>query len=1005
MATTAGLRSGVSLTLRQLSNVNPRARWILCGQRKSSTKASTFFKPLDTFSDRHIGPNGDEASLMLSKLGYSSMEEFVCDTVPPAIRVSPEVISNETIPPLSESELLQRAKILGRGNKVMKSYIGMGYHNAVVPPVILRNVIENPGWYTPYTPYQPEIAQGRLESLVNFQTMVTSLTGMDIANASLLDEATAAAEGMVMAFAASNFKRRIFFVDSAVAPQTIAVLQTRCKGFGIKLRIGEASSLLKDDVERYSGVLVQYPDVNGSIQDFSQLSEVVRSVGALMVVATDLLALTLLKPPGEWGADVVIGSSARFGVPVGYGGPHAAFFATTEKLKRKMPGRLIGRSKDAMGRPAYRLALQTREQHIRREKATSNICTSQALLANMAAMYAVYHGSSGLQRIGRRVHAFTQLLKTQVESFGFEVLNGAAFFDTLTIKVGRGQEAIHEVSVNMGINLRRINEQSVGVTLDESVTPSDLVDIINIFATVSGSPLVTLSSLVAVDSFSPTFPHDLARTSQYLRHAVFNTHHSETEMLRYLHHLQSKDLSLVHAMIPLGSCTMKLNSTSSMIPLTSPEFGNIHPFVPVEQAQGYAEIVKELEADLCRITGFHSCSLQPNSGAAGEYAGLTAIRAYHESHGDAHRDICLIPVSAHGTNPASAVMAGLKVVSVGVHDDGTLDLQDLKSKALKHSDNLAAFMITYPSTYGVFEEGVQEACEIIHKYGGQVYLDGANLNAQIGLTDPATCGGDVCHLNLHKTFAIPHGGGGPGVGPICVAEHLAPFLPTHPMVSTGGSTPIGAVAAGPWGSASILFISWAYIKMLGGKGLSDSTKLALLNANYIAHRLANHYSIRYKNSNDRVAHELLIDLAEFDKKAGLKVTDFAKRLQDYGFHPPTCSWPIPTCMLIEPTESESLEELNRFCDAMIAIRREAEDIITGKQPKDNNVLKNSPHTVATVALSDAEWNRPYSRESAVYPLPYLRERKFWPSISRIDDAYGDLNLVCECPSVEELAQN
>ncbi|KAF8528086.1 glycine cleavage system P-protein-domain-containing protein [Hysterangium stoloniferum] len=946
---------------------------------------------------------------MLFKLGYTSMEDFVHDTVPPTIRLLSNPTNNEAIVPLSESELFQKAKQIGAQNKLMRSYIGMGYHNAVVPPVILRNVMENPSWYTPYTPYQPEIAQGRLESLVNFQTMVMSLTGMDIANASLLDEATAAAEAMVMSFANSVSKRRNFFVDNAVSPQTIGVLRTRCVGFGINLIVGDASSLSKTDIESSDvcGILVQYPDVNGSIRDLASVSQSVHETGALVIVATDLLALTLLKPPGEWGADIVFGSSARFGVPTGYGGPHAAFFATTDKLKRKMPGRLIGRSKDVTGKPAYRLALQTREQHIRREKATSNICTSQALLANMAAMYAVYHGPTGLKRIAMKVHAYTHLLKTKLEDFGYKVLNSGAYFDTLTIDVtSAAQEAgrLHKIAVNMGINLRNIDDKVVGITLDESVSPGDLVDIINVFALAADCTVVSLETLMIHPStMSFSFPTSIARESDYLSQPVFNTHHSETEMLRYIHHLQEKDLSLVHAMIPLGSCTMKLNSTSSMIPLTWPEFSTIHPFVPMEQAKGYAQIFKELEADLCRITGFHACSLQPNSGAAGEYAGLTVIRAYHESRGDKHRDICLIPVSAHGTNPASAVMAGLKVVPVKTHIDGTLDLQDLKEKADKHSHNLAAFMITYPSTYGVFEEGVQIACKITHDYGGQVYLDGANLNAQVSLTDPATCGSDVCHLNLHKTFAIPHGGGGPGVGPICVAEHLAPFLPSHPIIPVGGSSPIGAVSAAPWGSASILIISWAYIKMLGCKGLADSSKIALLNANYIAYRLTNHYNIRYKNKNNRVAHELLIDLAEFDKKAGLKVTDFAKRLQDYGFHPPTCSWPISTCMLIEPTESESLEELDKFCDAMISIRQEAEDIITGKQPKDNNVLKRAPHPVSIIALSDAEWNRPYSRATAVYPLPHLRERKFWPTVSRIDDTYGDMNLICDCSSVEELS--
>ncbi|KAF8973526.1 glycine dehydrogenase [Flammula alnicola] len=871
---------------------------------------SFYFAPLDTFPERHIGPDDAETSKMLSQLGYETMDAFVADTVPPKIRVSTH----------SRVSLHARAKELAGQNKPFKSYIGMGYHCAVVPPVILRNVMENPAWYTPYTPYQPEISQGRLESLVNYQTMVMSLTSMDIANASLLDEATAAAEGMVMAFVSAP-KKHTFVVDSGVLPQTIAVLRTRAKGFGIRVVVGDAVALLEDQSinSDVCGVLVQYPDVDGNIQDFGALAETAHSLGGLVICATDLLALTKIKPPGEWGADVVVGNSARFGVPAGYGGPHAAFFAVTDKLKRKMPGRLIGKSRDTQGNPAYRLALQTREQHIRREKATSNICTSQALLANMAAMYAVYHGAAGLQRIATKVHKFTQVFKTTVVAMG-----GAA-----------------------GINLRRIDDNHIGVSLDESVSPEDLVTLLNVFASAASTKP------------SASIPPALQRTSEYLPHPVFNKHHSETEMLRYIHHLSSKDLSLVHSMIPLGSCTMKLNSTSSMIPLTWPEFSAVHPFVHTTKSKA----ITKFQDDLCKITGFHAASLQPNSGAAGEYTGLSVIRAYHESRGEGHRDICLIPLSA--------AMAGLKVVPVKVHSDGNLDLEDLRAKAEKHKDNLAAFMA--------------HACKIIHENGGQVYLDGLRqLNAQVGLTNPATCGGDVCHLNLHKTFAIPHGGGGPGVdfSPICVAEHLAPFLPTIlPCHTRRTSHKCGF--CGTFGSASIHLISWAYIKMLGGNGLVESSKIALLNANYMASRLRSHYSLRFKNENGRVAHELLIDLAEFDKAAGLKVTDFAKRLQDYGFHPPTCSWPIQTCMLIEPTESESLEELDRFCDAMIEIRKEAEDIITGKQPKDSNLLKNAPHPISII--SSSEWHRPYTREQAAYPLPWLREKKFWPTVSRIDD--------------------
>ncbi|KAL6310174.1 glycine cleavage system P-protein-domain-containing protein [Sparassis latifolia] len=965
----------------------------------ATAKPPSSFAALDTFVDRHIGPDDHDVSYMLSQLGYESIDAFIADTVPPKIRISSATVSNESIPSLSESELYRTARGLAHANKPFRSYIGMGYHNAVVPPVILRNILESPAWYTPYTPYQPEIAQGRLESLVNYQTMVMSLTAMEIANASLLDEATAAAEAMVMAYASSGHKKHTFFADKGVSPQTLAVLQTRANGFGLRLVVGDVFSITKDEnlISDLCGVLVQYPDVNGSIKDYGDLVRVMHGSGALVVAATDLLALTVLKPPGEWGADIVLGNSARFGVPAGYGGPHGAFFACTDKLKRKMPGRLIGRSRDVYGKPAYRLALQTREQHIRREKATSNICTSQALLANMAAMYAVYHGPTGLQRIASKVHALTQVLKSSVEAYGYKAIN-TDFFDTLTFDVSgaaKDADAVHSAALASSINFRKVDDKLVGVTLDESVRPEDIVDITNVFAAAASAKPISLSVIAPVQSSA--VPQPLQRTSEYLPHQVFNSHHSETEMLRYIYHLQSKDLGLEHAMIPLGSCTMKLNSTSSMIPLTWPEFGNVHPFVPADQVKGYEQLIKELESDLCKVTGFHACSLQPNSGAAGEYAGLSVIRAYHQSRGESHRDICLIPVSAHGTNPASAVMAGLKVVPVKTLTDGNLDLEDLKAKAEKYKDNLAAFMITYPSTFGVFEHGVQDACKIIHDNGGQVYLDGANLNAQIGLTNPATCGGDICHMNLHKTFAIPHGGGGPGVGPICAAEHLAPFLPGHPVIATGGDNAINAVAAAPYGSASILLISWAYIKMLGGDGLAQASKIALLNANYMAHRLSAHYNLRFKNGNGRVAHELLLDLAEFDKAAGIKVNDFAKRLQDYGFHPPTCSWPISTCMLIEPTESETLQEIDRFCDAMIQIRQEVEDIITNKQPKDNNVLKNAPHPVSIIALSEEEWNRPYSRHQAAYPVPGLLERKFWPTVSRIDDGEShDSGLRTDC---------
>lgn len=975
----------------------------------------SIFRPLDTFEPRHIGPRDADTQAMLSTLGYESMEAFVGATVPDSIRIKP--LTDEDIRPLSELELLRRAQRLAAKNKPMKSYIGTGYTNAIVPPVIQRNVLENPAWYTAYTPYSPEQSQGRLESLINFQTMVISLTGLPMSNASLLDEATAAAEGMAMCLATAKIpkgKTPTFLVSQGVSQASLAVLRTRGKGFGVEIK-----SVRDDEMEQalsagggggqgaIIGCMLQYPDVDGGIKDYASVSRAAKAAGAKVVVASDLLALTMLKPPGEWGADIVLGNSARFGVPAGYGGPHAAFFSCTEALKRKMPGRLVGLSKDTRGHPAYRLALQTREQHIRREKATSNVCTSQALLANMAAMYAVYHGPEGLRRIAGKVNALTAILKAAVVGAGFKVVN-EHFFDTLTIDVGNA-ERMHEAALAKGINLRRIDASHVGVTLDESVGLLDLTDIVNVFTGDKYTPTSLTqfaSQQAAVSSANltadiATAPSKLARRSPFLEQKVFNSYHSETEMLRYLYSLQEKDFSLVHGMIPLGSCTMKLNSTSSMTPLSWKEFGGVHPFAPVEQNKGYAEIIKELEDDLALITGFDATSLQPNSGASGEYAGLSVIKAYLESTGQGHRDICLIPVSAHGTNPASAFMAGMKVVAVKTLQDGSLDLEDLRTKATKHKDQLAAFMVTYPSTYGVFEEGVSEACQIIHDNGGQVYLDGANLNAQIGLTNPGTCGADVCHLNLHKTFGIPHGGGGPGIGPICVRSHLAPFLPGHPLIKTGGDKAINAVAAAPWGSASIATISWAYIKMLGGKALTNTAQMALLNANYIAARLNDHYTIKYTNKNGRVAHELLIDFAEFEKTAGLKAMDWAKRLQDYSFHPPTISWPISSGCLIEPTESESKAELDKFCDAMIAIRGEVQEIIDGKQAKDNNTIKNAPHPVDVISAS--EWTLPYSREKAAYPLPYLRQHKFWPTTTRIDDAFGDLNLICTCEPMSSYA--
>ncbi|KDE09263.1 glycine dehydrogenase subunit 2 [Microbotryum lychnidis-dioicae p1A1 Lamole] len=1009
--------------------------------RKVNAVASrgSVFAPLDTFTRRHVGPQPASIEKMLDTLGYTSMDAFINDCVPSSIRISDQEVSEtggRAIVALSEQELLRRATELAKKNRVHRSFIGLGYHQAVVPPVILRNVLENHGWFSQYSPYQAEISQGRLESLINFQTMTTSLTGMDIANASLLDEGTAAAEAIIMAFGQLREKRRTFLVDRGVNPQTIAVVKTRAEPFGIKIRVGNVNKLLQqaeEDPARAKdvmGILLQYPDMRGEVADWKDIADRTHTIGGLVTCATDFLALTMLKPPGEWGCDMVFGNSARFGVPMGFGGPHAAFFACTDALKRRMPGRLIGLSKDAEGRPAYRLALQTREQHIRREKATSNICTAQALLANISAMYAVYHGPEGLRQIAEKVHGITRVVAAGIESLGHSVVN-ETYFDTLTIRLnGVAASLVHEAAEREHINLRRVDSDHVALTFDESNSLEDIVDLMNVFVSVRGrtkdvpymlETLVAYADKLGIQApgrmssaegkassghnipahKSPAIPADLARTSPFLTQSVWNSYHSETDILRYMHHLQDKDLSLVHSMIPLGSCTMKLNSTTSMTPLTWAEFSKMHPFAPPEQTIGYLEMMEDLARDLSTMTGLPGCSLQPNSGAQGEYAGLSVIRAYHHARGDQHRDICLVPVSAHGTNPASAIMSGMKVVPVKVLSTGYLDLEDLKLKADEHRDNLSAFMITYPSTYGVFESGVEEACKIIHEAGGQVYLDGANFNAMIGLTSPGRVGGDVCHLNLHKTFGIPHGGGGPGMGPICCAEHLTPYLPSHPVIPTGGSEPIGPISAAPFGSASILSISWAYIKMLGGDGLTHATKVALLNANYAMKRLEPYYRVKFVNEQGRCAHEFIIDLAEFDDSAGLKVMDFAKRLQDFGIHPPTCSWPLNTAMLIEPTESEGLRDIDMFCDAMIKIRQEADEIAAGKQPRDNNIIKNAPHTQQVVMAN--EWNRPYSREEAAYPDKRLRQRKFWPSVSRVDDSYGDRNLVCECGTVDEYA--
>ncbi|CAZ86563.1 unnamed protein product [Tuber melanosporum] len=928
---------------------------------------------------------------MLRYLGYGSLDAFVNDVLPANI-LSDRKLKVEPDNGLSETQLLARLRAIASKNKVMRSYIGAGYYGTKTPAVIARNILESPEWYTSYTPYQPEISQGRLESLINFQTVAADLTGLPIANASVLDEATAASEAMTMSLASlpvSRQKRpnKTFFVDSNVHPQTIAALSSRAEGFGIGVKIGDALDLAS--VEKLGqdlvGVLVQYPATDGSINDYSNLSELVHRLGALLSVATDLLALTMLKPPGEFGADIAFGNSQRFGVPMGYGGPHAAFFATSDSGKRKMPGRLIGVSKDRLGDKAYRLSLQTREQHIRREKATSNICTAQALLANMSAMYAVYHGPKGLKKIAERVYGLAQILGEGLLRMGFEVNPGnkssGANFDTVVVKVKDAKGLAAKFVEWYEINVRVLDSRRVAVSVDETITQQDMQDIFAAFSIRPDHPA--------------NLPKAFKRSSKYLEHPTFNSYHSEAEMLRYLHHLQSKDLSLANSMIPLGSCTMKLNSTTEMIPISWPEFNSLHPFAPLEQAQGYKQLTTELEADLADITGFDAVSLQPNSGAQGEFAGLRVIRAYLNSIGQGHRDVCIIPQSAHGTNPASASMAGMRVVTVKCDPkDGNLDILDLEAKAGKYKDTLGAFMVTYPSTYGVFEPGVKKACKIIHAHGGQVYMDGANMNAQIGLCSPGEIGADVCHLNLHKTFCIPHGGGGPGVGPIGVKGHLAPFLPGHPLVKTGGEQAIAPISAAPWGSASILPISWSYIKMMGSRGLTHATKITLLNANYMASRLAPHYKVLYTNNNSRCAHEFILDLRGFKESAGIEAIDIAKRLQDYGFHAPTMSWPVNGTLMVEPTESENLQELDRFCDALISIRKEIAAVESGEQPREGNVLKNSPHTQKDL-LTD-EWSRSYGRNQAAFPLAYLKDRKFWPTVTRVDDSFGDLNLFCSC---------
>ncbi|MDP5017546.1 MAG: aminomethyl-transferring glycine dehydrogenase, partial [Dolichospermum sp.] len=886
----------------------------------------------------------------------------------------------------SEYAALAKLKQIADKNQVYRSFIGMGYYDCITPTVIQRNILENPGWYTAYTPYQPEIAQGRLEALLNFQTMIIDLTGLEIANASLLDEGTAAAEAMSMSYGVCKNKSHKYFVSSECHPQTIDVLQTRAKPLGINIIIGDHQTF--DFTESIFGAILQYPATDGTIYDYCDFITKSHAQGALVTVAADPLSLLLLTPPGELGADIAVGSTQRFGIPLGFGGPHAAYFATKEEYKRLVPGRIVGVSKDIHGKPAYRLALQTREQHIRRDKATSNICTAQVLLAVMASMYAVYHGPDGLRAIAQNIHELTATLAAGLKKLGYQI-SSENFFDTLRVELGNTRlEAILDAAHERNINLRIFDNSTVGISLDETTTEADLIDLWQIFALKDQLPF-TVEEL-------PISHSQLSRQSKYLTHPVFNRYHSETELLRYLHQLESKDLSLTTSMIPLGSCTMKLNATSEMIPVTWAEFGKIHPFAPISQTRGYQILFQQLEAWLGEITGFAGISLQPNAGSQGEYAGLLVIHEYHQSRGEGHRNVCLIPQSAHGTNPASAVMCGMKVVGVACDDHGNIDVEDLKAKAEKHSHELSALMVTYPSTHGVFEEAIQEICAVIHSHGGQVYMDGANMNAQVGICRPGDIGADVCHLNLHKTFCIPHGGGGPGMGPIGVASHLVPFLPGHSVVRMGGD--LGAVSAAPWGSASILVISWMYIIMMGADGLTEATKIAILNANYIAKKLESYYPVLYQGKNGLVAHECILDLRSLKKSAQIEIDDVAKRLMDYGFHAPTVSWPVAGTIMVEPTESESKQELDRFCDALIAIREEVAAIESGKMDIHDNLLKNAPHTAESLIIG--EWNHPYSREQAAYPALWNKEYKFWPSVGRIDAAFGDRNFVCSCLPME-----
>ncbi len=978
--------------------------------------------PIDGFARRHIGPTPTEIQQMLDVLGIDSLDDLIDKTIPAAIRIQQPL---ELLAAKSEYAAVAELHEIAAKNQVFRSYIGTGYHDCITPPVIGRNILENPGWYTAYTPYQAEIAQGRLEALLNFQTMIVDLTGLEIANASLLDEGTAAAEAMTVSYGVSKNKGKAFFVAQDCHPQTIEVVQTRAKPLGIDVIVGDHRGFKFD--RTIFGALLQYPATDGAIYDYTDFIASAHKVGALVTVAADILSLCVLTPPGEFGADIAVGSTQRFGIPLGFGGPHAAYFATREEFKRQVPGRIVGVSKDANGKSALRLALQTREQHIRREKATSNICTAQVLLAVMAGMYAVYHGPEGLKEIAEKVRDLTALLASGLQSLGYKI-GDEPFFDTLRVELGKKPlSEVLESAQNYQINLRVFDEKTVGISLDETVTADDVKKLLAIFAdkkdVINADGDIFVSMSLDADDFTSSllYPAFCDRTSSYLTHPVFNSYHSETELLRYMHRLEAKDLALNTSMIPLGSCTMKLNATAEMLPVSWPEFSKIHPFAPSHQTRGYQMMFVQLEQWLAEITGFAGISLQPNAGSQGEYAGLLVIRQYHEHRGESHRNICLIPQSAHGTNPASAVMAGMKVVAVDCDSQGNIDVSDLHKKAEKHKNELAALMVTYPSTHGVFEAEIKEICEIVHNCGGQVYMDGANMNAQVGLCRPGDFGADVCHLNLHKTFCIPHGGGGPGMGPIGVMPHLVEFLPStdaglrvyppQPPLAKGGSKieqplakggskieSVGAVSAAPWGSASILTISWMYIRMMGGVGLTEATKVAIMNANYMAKRLESYYPVLYKGKSGLVAHECILDLRLLKKTAGIEVEDIAKRLMDYGYHAPTVSWPVAGTVMVEPTESESKQELDRFCDAMIAIRAEIAEIENGNVDAENNVLKNAPHTAESLMVD--EWNRPYTRTEAAYPTAWTREHKFWPAVGRIDNAFGDRNFVCSCLPME-----